>query len=81
MNAFPQSWSFLSKSVFFWCPHLIDKGHGLLRRSVRWFIQLFYAGDWNSDSKNIIINQQENTVQSEAVNISDLEELDDLPLT
>ena len=37
-----------------------------------------YADDGNIDSKNTIINQQENGYTT--INISDLEEFDDLPL-
>ena len=36
----------------------------------------FYAGEWNINSKNIIINQQENDVFLEEVDISDFEKLD-----
>ena len=35
------------------------------------------AGEWKIDSNNILINQQQNDVQSEKKNISDLEELDE----
>ena len=39
-----------------------------------------YASAGNIDSKNTIINKQENDVLKEDGNISDFEEFDDLPL-
>ena len=39
-----------------------------------------YAGEENIDSKNTIINKQENHVVLEEGNISDVGEFDDLPL-